>query len=160
MAIAVLIAGLAVNTWLLIIVHKRNVRRQLPWFALYVAWEFMLACVQLAAWLISPRLYIAVYWWMEAVEIVLIVGAVRESFLRIFRGFTSMRWFRWSVWGVIASVIVYSAWKAIYAPPVQGNRLAVFILGAEFLFRWGIAAIALLSMLLMWLVHEPRGSRE
>src|SRR5205807_7572588 len=127
MAIVVLIVGLAVNSWLLIVVHRQNVRKQLPWFALYVAWQILLTCIQIAAWVISPKFYVAVYWWMEIIAIVLIIGAVRESFLRIFEGFTSKSGFRWAVWGLIAAVVIYSTWKAIYAPPIQSNRLASFI---------------------------------
>jgi hypothetical protein len=160
MVTALLIANLAVNTWLLIILYRRNVRKQLPWFALYVAWEFFLACIQIAAWTISSRFYIAVYWWTEAIAVVLIVAAVRESFLRIFEGFTRFAWFRWSVWGVIIAVVIYSAWKALYAPPVQGNRLTPFVVGAEFAFRWGVAAIGMLSALLMFLLEQPMGTRE
>lgn len=159
MAIALLIAGLAANIWLLIIIHRQHVRSQLPWFALYVAWGVLAACVQLVAWETSKRLFNMVFWWIEPVEVFLIVGAVRESFLRIFRGFTRMSWFRWAVSGVIAAVVAYSAWKAVYVPHVQGNRLTSFVFGTEFMFRWGIAAIGLLTMLLSWLVKEPN-SRE
>jgi hypothetical protein len=90
------------------------------------------------------------------------VGAVRESFLRIFRGFTRMSWFRWAVSGVIVAVVAYSAWKAVYAPPTQGIFWwwIPFVLGAEFMFHWGTAAIGLLTMLLSWLVKEPTNSRE
>lgn len=160
MAIAVLIAGVVVNAWLLIIVYRQNIRKHLPWFALYVAWELLLACIQLASWAVSSRLYVALYWWMEAIEVVLIVAAVRESFLRIFKGFTAMPWFRWTVSGVIAAVVVYSAWKAIYAPPVQSVRLAIFVIGAEFMFRWGICGIALLTTVLSALLKEPMDTRE
>jgi hypothetical protein len=159
-ALTLLIAGLLVDVWLLIVIHRQGVRKQLPWFALYVAWGVVLVSVQLAAWAINPRLYVAVYWWMEAIAVVLIVGAVRESFLRIFMGFTKMPWFRWAVSGVIAAVVAYSAWKAIYVPPVQGTRLTSFVIGAEFMFRWGIAAIGALTMLLSWLLNEPTNTRE
>src|SRR5215469_807548 len=98
MVIAVLIFSLIVNAWLLIVVYREEVRKQLQWFALYVAWEFLLSCIQLASWLVSSRLYVALYWWLELIGVVLIVGAARESFLRIFEGFTSIRGFRWSVW--------------------------------------------------------------
>src|SRR5215472_16581552 len=94
-AIALLMAGLAANIWLLIIVHRQHIRSQLPWFALYAAWGVLSNSVQLAAWATSLRLYLALYWWMEAVWLFLMVGTVRESFLRIFRGFTRMPWFRW-----------------------------------------------------------------
>src|SRR5215475_7734516 len=123
MVIAVVIANLVVNGWLLAVMHRQHVRRQLPWFVLYIAWGFFSACVGMVSWLVSPSFYVAVFWWMEGLQVMLIVGAVRESFLRIFWGFTAMRWFRWSVWAVITGVVLYSAWKAIYHPPVQGGRI-------------------------------------
>jgi hypothetical protein len=81
MALALIIAGLGLDIWLLIIVHRQGVRKHLPWFVLYVSWGILLASVQLVTWIISPRLYNAVYWWMELIEVFLIVGAVRDSFL-------------------------------------------------------------------------------
>jgi hypothetical protein len=155
MAVALIIAGLIVDIWLLILVQRRGVRKHLPWFVLYVTWGVLIASVQLATWIISPRLYVAVYWWMELIAVILIVGAVRESFLRIFRGFTSEAWFHWSVWSVILAVVIYSAWKAIYAPPIQSSRLESFVYGAEFAFRWGIFGIAVLTAVLSVLVKEP-----
>jgi hypothetical protein len=155
-----LIANLIVDVWLLVVVYRQGGRKQLPWFALYVSWGVLLASVQLAAWIISPRLYIAVYWWMELIAVVLIVGAVRESFLRIFQGFTSRIGFRLLVWSVIFAVIIYSAWKAIYLPPVHGSRLEVFVVGAEFAFRWGIFGIAGLTSVLSLFLREPMNTRE
>lgn len=160
MTITVLIAGVLVNAWLLTVVYRQNVRRRLPWFVIYVAWEVLLTCIQLGAWAVGPRFYVALYWWMEAAAVVLIVGAVRESFLRIFKGFTALAWFRWTVSGVIAAVILYSAWKAIYHPPVQSTRLAAFVVGAEFMFRWGICGIAFLTTILSVLLKEPMDTRE
>lgn len=160
MGFLILTVNLAMNAWLLTVVYRQQVRKQLPWFALYVAWEFLLACIQIAAWAISSRFYVSVYWWTEAIDVVLTVAAVRESFLRIFEGFTRLRWFRWSVSGVIAGVVLYSAWKAVYAPPLQATRLGSFVIGAEFAFRWGIAGIGLLTMMLMYLLDEPLRSRE
>jgi hypothetical protein len=160
MALALIIAGLGLDIWLLIIVHRQGVRKHLPWFVLYVAWGVLLASVQLVTWIISPRLYIAVYWWMELIAVFLIVGAVRESFLRIFQGFTSNAGFRWSVWGVILAVVIYSAWKAIYLPPIHSSRLESFVYGAEFAFRWGIFGIAALTAVLSLFLHEPMDTRE
>lgn len=153
MEIILLIGGLVVDVWLLVIVERQSARKQLPWFATYVVWGVVLQITQIAARAISVRLYITVYWWMEAVAVILIVGAVRESFLRIFRGFTKLAWFRWSLWSVIGAVVAYSVWKAVHAPPLQSSRLTVFVFGAEFLFRWGIAGIALFTTVLT-LVHE------
>jgi hypothetical protein len=160
MALILIIAGLAVDAWLLIIVYRQGVRKQLPWFVLYVAWGILLQSVQLVTWIVSPRLYVAVYWWMELIAVALIVAAVRESFLRIFQGFTSQAGFRWSVWSVILAVVFYSAWKAIYLPPVHSSRLQSFVFGAEFAFRWGIFGIAGLTTVFSLLLHEPTDTRE
>lgn len=159
MTVVLIIVGLAVDIWLLILVYRQDVRKQLPWFVLYVTWGVLNASVQLATWIISPKLYIAVYWWMELIAVILIVGAVRESFLRIFRGFTSEAWFRWSVWSMILAVVIYSAWKAVYLP-VHSSRLESFVVGAEFAFRWGIFGIAVLTAILSVLVKEPMDTRE
>lgn len=160
MALFLIVAGLAVDAWLLIIVYRQGIRKQLPWFALYIAWGVLLQSIQLGAWLVGPRLYIAVYWWMELIAVVLIVGSVRESFLRIFRGFTSKAGFRWSVWSVILAVVIYSAWKAIYLPPVHSSLLESFVVGAEFAFRWGIFGIAVLTTVFSLFLHEPMDTRE
>jgi hypothetical protein len=160
MALFLISAGLVVDAWLLVIVYRQGVRKQLPWFVYYVAWGVLLQSVQLATWLAGPRLYVAVYWWMELIAVILIVAAVRESFLRIFQGFTSKAGFRWLVWTVILAVVIYSAWKAIYAPPVQSTRLGSFVVGAEFTFRWGIFGIAVLTAVFSLALKEPMDTRE
>ena len=154
MQIATFIAGFVVYIWLLIILHRQGVRKQLPWFALYVLWECIATLVQFALWVVKQRLYYEAFWWIEAVEVALIVAAVRESFLRIFQGFTRKAGFRWSVWIVIVAVVVYSGWKAAYAPPLQVDRLFTFVFGAEFLFRWGFLGITLLMVVLTFLMRE------
>jgi len=160
MQILIFLAGLAVYAWLLTLVHRQDVRKQLPWFACYVLWEFCATLIQLILWLSNQRLYFQAYWWMEAVEVALIVGAVRESFLRIFQGFTRIAAFRWIVWSLIASVVAYSWWKEVHAPPLQASRLDGFVFGTEFLFRWGIAGIAVLTTVLSLLLEEAMNTRE
>ena len=147
------------NLWLLIILHRQKVRKQLPWFVSYVAWEFA-GFALLIAWLIGRQMYDALSWWMELVEIALIVAAVRESFLRLFRGFTKKPGFLWSVWGVIGGVVAYSIWNAFGTPSLQQNKFGIFEVNAEFLFRWAILAIALLSTILGLLLGESPETRE
>lgn len=154
MQIATFVVGLFAYVWLLIILQRQGVRKQLPWFALYVIWECLATLSQLTLWLTRPQLYYDAYWWMETVEIGLTVAAVRESFLRIFQGFTRKPGFRWAVWTVIGAVVAYSAWKAVYAPPLHATRLDSFVFGAEFLFRWGFLAITALTAILSLLMKE------
>lgn len=154
----VFLLNLVLDAWLLKILWQQRVRKSLAWFVAYIGWELLSTVVGLATYLVSSRLYIAVYWWKEGIRMALLVGTVRESLLRIFRGFNSL--LRWSVAGVIMIVLLYSAWKAVHVPPVQSNRIASFMLGAEFTFRWGIAGVTVVALALMWSMNEPKGSRE
>src|SRR5215467_11341862 len=138
----VFVINFVLDVWLLTILYKQTIWKQLPWFALYVASELLSTVIGLTASFFSGKLYVTVFWYMEGVRLALIVAAVRESLLRIFKGFESL--LRWSVAVVILAVILYSGWKAVHAPPVQSNWLVSFILGAEFTFRWGIVAVMLL----------------
>ena len=160
MAIVINAANLFVNLWLLVIVHRQAVRKQLPLFVSYVVWAVLAGSAALVLSLIGRQMYDTLSWWMEVVEIALIVAAVRESFLQLFKGFTTKPGFRWSVWSVIGGVVIYSAWKALHAPPVQGNKLGVFEIEAEFLFRWAIFGIALLTTILRFLLKESSETRE
>jgi hypothetical protein len=154
------IIHLAVSGWLLVVMLRRGIWRSLPWFTSYIASEVLGACAGLALWSVNRHLYLTVYWSLDAVQLILIVGAVRESFVRTFVGFSSLRWFPRLVAGVIATVLVYAAWKAIYAPPVQNNRLVALIIGGEFTFRWGIVAVGLLSAGLERLFSLARDTHE
>jgi hypothetical protein len=151
---------LAVSSWLLSVLLRRGIWRQLPWFTGYVASEVVGASVGLALWFVDSQLYVTVSWWLDVAQIVLVVGTVRESFLRTFVGFSSLRWFPWLVWGVIGSILVYSAWKAVYAPPVQNNRIVALIIDGEFTFRWAIVGVGLLSAGLERLFTLSRDTRE
>jgi hypothetical protein len=151
---------LAVNGWLMMILLRNRVGRQLPWFTTYVASELVGAAIGLVLWSINRHLYVTVFWWMAAAQIILIVGAVRESFLRVFVGFRSLRWFPWCVGAVIACVVAYSGWKAIYVPAIETNRLISLIVDGEFAFRWTIVAVGLLSAGLERLFVLSRETRE
>jgi hypothetical protein len=155
-----LCAHITVNVWLLIILLKRRVWRQLPWFTCYVSSELVGACIGLFLWFTDRRLYVTIYWWMAAFQILLLVLAVRESFVRTFVGFGVLAWFPWLLRGVIGMVLAYSGWKAIYAPPVHNTRIIALIVGGEFTFYWGIVAVGVLSLAMVWLFQLPTSTRE
>ena len=129
----------------------------MPWFVCYVAWEVLAGFAVLPFWLFRRRFYDTLSWWLEPVEIALIVAAVRESCLRVFKGFIG---FRASVWGVIGAVIIYSAWQAFHAPAIHANRFGVFEVQAEFLFRWAILGIWILIVVLSAVLGVPTNTRE
>jgi len=160
MPIISFVVHLGVNGWLLTILLRRRIVGQLPWFGAYITSEFVGACIGLTLWSLNRPLYITVFWWMAAAQISLIVGSVRESFVRTFVGFGSLPWFPWLVRGVIVAVLFYSGWKAIYAPAVKANHLVSLIVDGEFAFRWTIIAVGLLSVALERLFTLPRQTHE
>lgn len=129
----------------------------MPWFVCYIAWEVLAGFATLPAWFYRRQFYNTLSWWMEPVEIALIVAAVRESCLRVFKGFSG---FRASVWGVIGAVIIYSTWEAFHAPPIHANRFGAFEVQAEFLFRWAILGIWILIVVLSGILGVPTNTRE
>jgi hypothetical protein len=151
---------LAVNGWLLLILVRNRIIRFLPWFGAYIASEAVGACVGLVLWSLRSHLYRTVFWVMAAAQIILIVGAVRESFSRLFVGFRSRPWFPWLVRSVIAMILLYSVWKAIYVPTVRTNRLISLIADGEFAFRWTILAVGLLAVILERIFMVSRSTRE
>jgi len=155
-----MIPGLAVSLWLLLIMQRAGSGKHLPWFARYVLWVCLEGLMQVVLWPINFRWYLTAYWWMEMVDIVLAALAIRESFLRTFSEFTQMRWFRWILYGVFVLIVAYSGWKAVYRPPVVGNWLTALVVGTEFLYGWGILAIALLTALLSAFLRRPVAPHE
>jgi hypothetical protein len=151
---------LAVNGWLLLILVRGRITRSLPWFAAYIVSEVVGACVGLVLWSLKSHLYSTVFWVLAAAQIILIVGAVRESFLRLFVGFRSQPWFPWLVRSVIALILLYSVWKAVYLPTVRTNRLISLIADGEFAFRWTILAVGLLAVILERIFMVSRNTRE
>lgn len=160
MATFINVASPLVNLWLLIIVCRQGIRKQLPWFVSYLTWEVLAGFAVLILWLIGRQFYDMLSWSMEMIEIALIVAAVRESFLRLFWGFRDKLGFRWSVWSVIAGVVIYASWTAIAAPSLQQNKFGIFEVDAELLFRWVIFGIALLTTFLGLLLKESPETRE
>ena len=152
------VANFIINLWLLRILQRQGVKKQLPWFVSYIVWQLLLTVIGLGIWISWRAVYTAVVWWMEAVTVALLVAMVRESLLRIFKGLESL--LRWAVLAAVVGVLVYSAWKGAYAPSVQGSRLAAFEVGSEFVFRWGIAIVSMVATALMWTMKEPSGTRE
>jgi hypothetical protein len=140
--VAVVVTAI-LNLWLLKTLFLWNVRKRLPWFVGYIAWGLAASCVSLIIWPINRRLYGSVCWWLEPVNIILVVGALRESLLKIFENSSLRSRLQRLLWFVITGVLAYSAWKAIVHPPVQSDLLKSSIIGIEFTLRWGIAAVAI-----------------
>jgi hypothetical protein len=143
MNIAVHIVTVILNVWLLGALFRLSVRKHFPWFVSYVACSLISCCGELISLTISLRFYSKVYWWLEAVNVLLIIGTLRESLLRSFENSILPRKFQRLLWVSVVVVVVYSVVNAVYAPAVNNNLLVTFIIGAELALNWVVCIVAM-----------------
>ena len=155
-----IIAGLIVNVWLLIIVYRQGVRKQLPWFAYYVAWGVLLQSVQFAE---LDNQSSPIY------RCLLVDGVNRSSFNRRRRTRKlPANISRVQVGSVVSLVSMELDSRRGHLLCLESHLfrlytavvLESFVVGAEFAFRWGIFGIAVLTAFLSVLVKEPMDTRE
>lgn len=121
-------AQLAALALLGVLMLKRGA--QPPIFALYVAYSLSAVAAQLIV--SSDRLlYFKIYWIGEAGEVSLAIASVYEAFLRTFRGYFLLIWFRCLLPAIVLAITGYAIWKAVARPPVLNGPLAAIIVGAE-----------------------------
>lgn len=142
MNIAVHIVTVILNVWLLGALFRLRVRKHFPWFVACIANALISSCGELISLIISLRFYSKVYWWLEAVNVFLIIGTLRESLLRSFENSILPRKFQRLLWVSIVVVVAYAVGNAVYAPAVHNNLLDAFIIGAELALNWAMCIVA------------------
>jgi hypothetical protein len=119
--------SLGLECWLIILLFRRDVRRHFPIFFGYTL------CTALAtvARLLSARhdaAYFYIFWWSEALLLLLSLAALDEVFRWVFEGFHRRWQFRLLYYGTIAALLIITIRNAIVNPPVQTSRLTSLIL--------------------------------
>jgi hypothetical protein len=139
----------------------RGLLRRFPLFATYTA--YIICITMLRSVVLSNRMvYFYTYWATEPGEILLGLLAVHESFLRIFRVFYAVRWFRILFPGTIAFALVYSGWIAYAHPPRQVSPAGAAIISAAVASEYVIVGISVLFFALVllfrvrWRIYEFR----
>lgn len=144
------------SLWLLRVLYRYGARRELPWFFLYVVSEFMFNVVNFGVWLTHRSLYLPIIWCLGVLRVALMMAAVQESLLQIFRNLRIL--LRWIAPVVITVVALYSIWRTSHTPFPQ-DRVAAFELATEFAFPLGVAIVCTVMALLIWFVPESSASR-
>src|SRR5581483_8601926 len=130
-------------------------RGLLPRFPLFAAYTAYIICITTlrSVVLSNHMLYFYTYWATEPGEILLGVLAVHESFLRVFRVFYAVRWFRILFPGAIAFALLYSAWIAYAHPPHHASRAGAAIISAAVASEYVIVGISVLFFALVLLLR-------
>lgn len=147
-----LAAAFGLQLVVLSVLIRKRLHRRFPWFLIYVAYSLLEAVLRLAS-AGNRDLYYHVYWLTTIGDSICSVLAVRESFLNVFRAYTRLRWFIWTVWICIVFAVLYAIYKAWVFPPMQANRRATIVIGLQFGLDCTMAAIGLLYFGLRRLVE-------
>jgi hypothetical protein len=138
-----LIASLALEIWLGILLFRRDVKKDFP---LFVAFIFIAIPIS-AARLLTAHWYQAysyLFWASEALLVLLSVSALNQVFWETYEGFRFLWWFRLIYYGGIALALAIAIRSAIVSPPVQQHPEIAIILDSEIagnMVRAGIVGI-------------------
>lgn len=140
--------SMALRLIVLYLLIKRRVRRRFFWFLASIVYALIEDCLRLAV-SGNPTLYGRVYWLTEIGDLILVVAAVAESFMNVFREFTRLRLFVWTVWVCVGLAVLYSLFKAWVFPPVHVTHLGSVVIAVEVTVDYSVSAVGILFFMLM-----------
>jgi len=123
----ILAVSLGLEICLVILLFQRDVRRHFPVFFFYILVSVPVTAARLLT-LTHYHIYFFVYWWSNAVLLLLGVAALHEVFHWVYEGFYRLRWFRLIYYGAIAVVLLVTGINAMANPPVQAHPVIGLIL--------------------------------
>jgi hypothetical protein len=153
LALVLLVAILALS-------RRNRLYGKFPFFTAYCAY-ICVAAILRSVFLSHPHVYFYVYWYAEPGAFMLKIAAVHESFMRVFRGFYRVKWFRVLFPGTIMAALAISIWRA-YAHPAHASALGSAIIAGSVTAQYIVLAISMLFIALVtllrasWRVHEFR----
>lgn len=153
------ITGIALFICILVLLWRRNLLRTFPFFFSYILYGLTTTIIG-SITLSSPHVYFYVYWITAPPETILAILAVHESFLRVFRVFYLLRWFRTLFPGGIAIALLYSALRGSLSPPVHASAVGAAIISAMLTAQYVILTISLGFFALAKLLRVPRRIHE
>lgn len=142
------------QVWILVLMGRRSLYGRFPLFAAYIAYVAVQTVVR-SAFLANQHLYFYVYWFTAPIEMILTVLAAHESFMKVFRSFYLLWWFRIFFPGAIVVAVAYSAWKGYASPPVHVSASGAAIISAALTAQYVILATSILFFVLAKFLHVP-----
>lgn len=145
----------------LLLLAKRHLYRQFPFFAIYIAYVILQAALRFA-FFSNTHLYFLAYWFTAPIEVILAILAVHESFRRVFRPFYFVRWFRFCFPGAIALAMLYSLLTGYFSPPAHAQGIYSAIISGMMMAQYVILTISIAFFVLAnllrvpWRIHEYR----
>jgi hypothetical protein len=147
----------ALSAWLLRVLSKKGVKKELPWFFLYIAWCLLSGLVGLITWFVARRFYVTVFWILQIPSAALLAAAMQEGLLDMFKRLRAV--LHWFMPGVLAFVILYCALRATFFTPFPANRLVSFELSSEFTLRWSLVIVVIAALAMTYFAEEAWDTR-
>ena len=154
LGLSVQITCVVLQSWILALLWQRKLWRKFPIFTAYIAYVLVRTIIG-SATLSKPNIYFYFYWISAPGEMILMILAAHESFLKVFRSFYLLRWFRIFFPGAIVVAVAYSAWKGYSSPPVHVSAAGAAIISAAVTAQYVILAISILFFVLANFLHVP-----
>ena len=134
---------LGLGIWLLLLLFRRGARQHFPVFFAYSLYTVGVTLARLVT-IGHYQVYFYLFWWTEAVLLLLGLAALHETFRWVYKGFYEFWWFRIIYFGTIIVVLLVTVRNAMVNPPVQAHPVIGLILSVGIainLLQAGIAAL-------------------
>jgi hypothetical protein len=148
----ILWVSISLEICVLTLIWLRGLSRSFPFFTGYTIYVVLIAAMDglLAS---HARLYFYFYWNSDAIEILLSVAAIYESFARVFKGLSKLRRFQFIFAAAIFAALGYSV-RSTYEHPPDSRLLAGRILiSAVIDVHYVLACLCILFFLLAALLR-------
>ena len=147
----------ALSAWLLRVLSEKGVRKELPWFFLYISWELLSTLVCLITGFAAPRFYVNIVWMLEIPSAALMTAAMHEGLLDMYKGLRAV--LHWFMPGAIAFVVLYCALRATYITSFPGNRAISYALSSEFTLRWSLVVVVIVAIAMTYFAEDAWDTR-
>jgi hypothetical protein len=141
--------GPILTAWLAVLLLRRKLHREFPFFFCYVIASVLIPVIRLA-FHHDYLVWFKVVWSTEAIYVLLALLALHEIFRKVFAAFYERRWF-WLFFPVV--VIAISVLAVIYrlgSPPTQANQVISLIISLGMAVNLVQALLFVLFFLLVW----------
>jgi len=146
------VVGTGLPAYLCFLLLARGFYRQFRFFSLSTALS-VLSGIALIATRNHPAPYFYVYWYGEAISVLLIFLALQESFYLVFRNFLSMPWFRLLFPSIGILMVIVTVLRAAFHPVLQASVLASALISLEIAVGLLQVGIFCLFVVLVWFFH-------
>jgi hypothetical protein len=137
--------------WIFTLLWSKRLYRRFALFSLYTASQIITGVAR--AVLVGSKSYFYVYWWTAAIDALLSVLAIHESFRAIFGTFYRLSWFRLLWPGAIVTIWAYAAWRAWVHPQIHFTRASATLVSVAIVASYTIVGLVFLFFLLVKIVR-------